>query len=313
MSQLRRSPPVPLSRFLSVLEALQDVAALDGRRVPAAEALLVPSLREAGTALPTHALVHFRWVLERCLTPHSYVPASAQEALLQVFLNERVASDLSVLADRLRSGAQPTPPVTVAPVPASSQCLPVGLPGPPSLPSAAPLPGHPADPLGLPEDPVALLGLAPEPLPAARPGLPAAPVGAPTPVPLAQPPPAGEPGLPRPPSSPSAAPLAGDPADPMPDADSAAPCLRTSRVWWLSASHAAILPLLRHSSSSRGPSKISSSKVSARSLTYSPLGCCSCSAPLPGAPMFCVRCRLWPRWLLPSPTMRLSPHVLWIC
>ena len=93
VSQLRRSPRVPLSRFLSVLETLQDVAALDGRRVPAAEALLVPSLREAGTALPTHTLVHFRWVLERYLTPHSYVPASAQEALLQVFLNERAASD----------------------------------------------------------------------------------------------------------------------------------------------------------------------------------------------------------------------------
>ena len=74
-----------------------------------------------------------------------------------------------------------------------------------------------------------------------------------------------------------------------------------------------ILPLLRHSSSSRGRSKISSSKASARSLTYSPLGCCFCSAPLPGAPMFCVRCRPWPRWFLPSPTMRLSPHVLWIC
>ena len=137
VSQLRRSPPVPLSRFLSVLEALQDVAALDGRRVPAAEALLVPSLREAGTALPTHTLVHFRWVLERCLTPHSYVPASAQEALLQVFLSERVASDLSVLADRLRSRAQPAPPV----VPLQPAALPVPdqpLPAPERDPSPAP-------------------------------------------------------------------------------------------------------------------------------------------------------------------------------
>ena len=57
-------------------------------------------------------------------------------------------------------------------------------------------------------------------------------------------------------------------------------------------------------------SRISSSKASARSLTYSPLGCCFCSVPLPGAPMFCVRCRPWPCWLLPSPMMRLSPHVL---
>ena len=81
----------------------------------------LPSLCEAGTALPTHTLVHFRWVLERCLTPHSYVPASAQEALLQVFLSERVASDLSVLADRLRSGAQPAPPV----VPLQPAALPV--------------------------------------------------------------------------------------------------------------------------------------------------------------------------------------------
>ena len=225
----RRSPPVPLSRFLSALETLQDVAALDGRR--------------AAAFLPFHALVHFRWVLEQCLSPNRYVPASAQEALLQIFLGERAATDMSVLADRLRAGARPAPPAdnpvftrvpkqqpatpgcspaaVVAPAPASSRCLPVGLPGPPSSPSAAPLPGHPADPLGLPEDPVALLGPAPEPLPAARPGLPDA--SGSSNVPLAQPPPAGEPGLPGPPSSPSAAPLAGDPANPMPDADSAAP------------------------------------------------------------------------------------------
>ena len=40
---------------------------------------------------------------KKCLSPHRYVPASAQEALLQVFLGERAASDLSVLADRLRA------------------------------------------------------------------------------------------------------------------------------------------------------------------------------------------------------------------
>ena len=88
------------------------------------------------------------------MPPHSYVPASAQEALLHVFLNERVASDLSVLADRLRSGAQPTPPVvplrpaalTVAPVLQHCACQ-LDFPGPPSSPSAAPLAGDPADPM----------------------------------------------------------------------------------------------------------------------------------------------------------------------
>ena len=182
VSQLRRSPPVPLSRFLSVLEALQDVAALDGRRVPAAEALLVPSLREAGTALPTHTLVHFRWVLERCLTPHSYVPASAQEALLQVFLSERVASDLSVLADRLRSGAQPAPPV----VPLQPAALPV---------PDQPLPAPERDP-----SPALVPPPAPRPLAASQParlpplGFPEEDVGFGTPVPVAQPP-AGPPPL----------------------------------------------------------------------------------------------------------------------
>ena len=76
---------------------LQHVAALGGRGVPAAEASLVISLRAAGAALPAHALVCLRWVVES---------ASAQEALLQVFLGERVASGLSVLAGRLRSGAR---------------------------------------------------------------------------------------------------------------------------------------------------------------------------------------------------------------
>ena len=181
VGRLRRSPPVPLSRFLSVLEALQDVAALDGRRVPAAEALLVPSLREAGTALPTHTLVHFRWVLERCLTPHSYVPA-AQEALLQVFLSERVASGLSVLADRLRSGAQPAPPV----VPLQPAALPV---------PDQPLPAPERDP-----SPALVAPPAPRPLAASQParlpplGFPEEDVGFGTPVPVAQPP-AGPPPL----------------------------------------------------------------------------------------------------------------------
>ena len=176
VSQLRRSPPVPLSRFLSVLETLQDVAALDGRRVSAAEALLVPALREAGTSLPTHTLVHFRWVLERCLTPRSYVPASAQEALLQVFLSERVASDLSVLADRLRSGAQPAPPV----VPLQPAALTV---------TDQPLPATERDP-----SPVLVAPPAPSPLAAFQParlpprGFPEEDVGFGTPVPVAQPP-----------------------------------------------------------------------------------------------------------------------------
>ena len=92
---------------------------------------------------------------------HTAMFLPAQEALLQVFLGERAASDLSVLADRLRAGAHPAPP-TNNPVcpraltrvpeqqPAAPGCppaaggsrasltfLPVGLPGPPFSPSAA--------------------------------------------------------------------------------------------------------------------------------------------------------------------------------
>ena len=59
----------------------------------------------------------------------------------------------------------------------------------------------------------------------------------------------------------------------------------TDPVWvgdrGLPSNQQGLVLLLRHSSSSRGPSKISSSKASARSLTYSPLGCCPvhpCSA-----------------------------------
>ena len=168
-------------------------------QVPAAEALLVPSLREAGTVLPTHTLVHFRWVLERCLTPHSYVPASAQEALLQVFLSERVASDLSVLADRLRSGAQPAPPV----VPLQPAALPV---------PDQPLPAPERDP-----SPALVAPPAPRPLAASQPvrlpplGFPEEDVGFGTPVPvadvcLATPVPVAQPladGAPPAPSSPA--------------------------------------------------------------------------------------------------------------
>ena len=114
--------------------------------------------------------MHFRWVLERCLTPHSYVPASAQEALLQVFLSERVAS-----------GAQPAPPVV------------------PLQPAALTVPDQP---LLAPErdSPALVAPPAPSPRAASQPArlpcrcFPEEDVGSGTPVPVAQPP-AGTPPL----------------------------------------------------------------------------------------------------------------------
>ena len=78
-----------------------------------------------------------------------------------------------------------------------------------------------------------------------------------------------------------------------------------------SASSAAVPFSWPRSSSSRGPSRISSCKV--RCLTCSPFGCCFCFAPRPGAAMFCAHCRPRPRWLLPSPMMLPSRRVLRIC
>ena len=98
MSQLRRSPPVPLSRFLSVLETLQDVAAL------VVDVFLRPkpcwrrrSVRRALPCRPTRLCI-FGGAM-----PYTAQLCPCLQALLQVFLSERVASDLSVLADRLRS------------------------------------------------------------------------------------------------------------------------------------------------------------------------------------------------------------------
>ena len=144
---------VPVSQLVVALETLQAVAVHDGRQLPSAEAWLFLSSGHCGPAF-----LHFPWVLEQCLVDGGgYIPASAQEALLQLFLGERLASDLGRVADRFR--ASPGDVVPDAQPETACTAAPSRLPGRPPLglfeeqaPLAQPPPAACHHPLGLPGD-----------------------------------------------------------------------------------------------------------------------------------------------------------------
>ena len=100
--------------LVTALQALQQVAVADGRRLPPAEIALLTSLAQETACLPPSARAHFLWAWQRLTLPEGYIPATAQECLLHVFLGEREASALvqaiSAQAVPNQPPAQPTAP-----------------------------------------------------------------------------------------------------------------------------------------------------------------------------------------------------------
>ena len=91
MDLLRRSSPVPWRVFVEALQGLQVASRLDGRPVPPQEVDALRRVRAAGQALPAATTVFVTWGAARPGTS-GYIPATAQEALLHVFLGESLAS-----------------------------------------------------------------------------------------------------------------------------------------------------------------------------------------------------------------------------
>ena len=126
---LRNAPPVPPEVLLHTLDALQQLATASGHPCPPAEAALLQSLAHETSCLPASTLAHFPWAWQLFTLPGGYIPATAQEALLQCFLG---AEEASVLVQSL--DASPVLAAAHVPQPAAG---PEPDPVPPSSSSSA--------------------------------------------------------------------------------------------------------------------------------------------------------------------------------
>ena len=123
VEQLERAQPIPWQHLHHILTVLQQVAQDTGQILPPGERTLPDTLRSAGEQQPLGALIHLPWAVTLFQQPGGYIPATAQEALLQAFLGERQASAAATLAeqwqtptantatDRPRAPHLPTPAV----------------------------------------------------------------------------------------------------------------------------------------------------------------------------------------------------------
>ncbi|CAE7292329.1 unnamed protein product, partial [Symbiodinium pilosum] len=159
LANLQLAPAVPVATLATAVQTLQDVYAREGRQLSAFEAALPAVLAALVEGLPAGTLAHLNWVLPRVTDTNGYVPASAQEALLENYLGSGPATALTAaLEESLRTSpesplpAQVTPPSpravagnAASPAPASpgdAQAPGTQSPAPPPARSAAGLQGR---------------------------------------------------------------------------------------------------------------------------------------------------------------------------
>ena len=88
LANLQLAPAVPVATLATAVQTLQDAYAREGRQLSAFEAAL-PVLAALVEGLPAGTLAHLNWVLPRVTDTNGYVPASAQEALLENYRTHR--------------------------------------------------------------------------------------------------------------------------------------------------------------------------------------------------------------------------------
>ena len=103
---LQQASPIPWQHIVHILTTLQHIATTNHQQLPPTEASLPERLTRAGSREPSGTLVHLSWVLDQVIQPDGYIPATAQETLLQAYLGERGASATATLADRRRERPQ---------------------------------------------------------------------------------------------------------------------------------------------------------------------------------------------------------------
>ena len=106
VQSLQQASPIPWQHIVHILTTLQHIATTNHQQLPPIEASLPERLTRAGSREPSGTLVHLSWVLDQVIQPDGYIPATAQETLLQAYLGERGASATATLADRWRERPQ---------------------------------------------------------------------------------------------------------------------------------------------------------------------------------------------------------------
>ena len=112
---LRTAPPIPWRDLHATIATLQQLARDSGHQLPAPELAILEQLATAGALEPAGAQVHLPWVMNTIAQPTGYLPATAQEALLQHFLGDRQASSAANLADCWRHPRAPSAPSACQP------------------------------------------------------------------------------------------------------------------------------------------------------------------------------------------------------
>ena len=135
VTQLRGAPAIPWQRLHHTLQMLQQLAVDTGHQLPAAETALVEHLVAAASREPTGAQIHFPWAMNIFTQSSGYVPATAQEALLQNFLGERHASHAASMAERWRQQTSPAAPPHNHPLPQATEANPAQITGHEATPS----------------------------------------------------------------------------------------------------------------------------------------------------------------------------------
>ena len=133
VAELRRAPPIPYQQLHGILATLQQLAADAGTLLAPTEQTRPNRVRDAGLRTPNGTLIHLPWALDLLQQPDGYVPATAQEALLQAFFGEHLASAAATLASQWHSLTNRS----VADLPPPSPTH-IGDACPPQAPSPAP-------------------------------------------------------------------------------------------------------------------------------------------------------------------------------
>ena len=83
VQSLQQASPIPWQHIVHILTTLQHIATTNHQQLPPIEASLPERLTRAGSREPSGTLVHLSWVLDQVVQPDGYIPATAQETLLQ--------------------------------------------------------------------------------------------------------------------------------------------------------------------------------------------------------------------------------------